>query len=72
MARDLMDDLYYTSATKGGKIPVKWTAPEVREELVYHLQNTIHLYRSYVAMFHTKLRMFPYTDIMCYYYAALS
>ena len=29
MARDLMDDSYYTSATKGGKIPVKWTAPEV-------------------------------------------
>jgi serine/threonine protein kinase len=26
MARDLMDDTYYTS--KGGKIPVKWTAPE--------------------------------------------
>ncbi len=28
MARDLMDDTYYTSS--GGKIPVKWTAPEVR------------------------------------------
>ena len=28
MARDLMDDTYYTS-TKKGKIPVKWTAPEV-------------------------------------------
>ncbi len=27
MARDLMDDDYYTSS--GGKIPVKWTAPEV-------------------------------------------
>ena len=27
MARDLMDDTYYTSS--GGKIPVKWTAPEV-------------------------------------------
>ena len=26
MARDLMDDTYYTSS--GGKIPVKWTAPE--------------------------------------------
>ena len=26
MARDLADDTYYTS--KGGKIPVKWTAPE--------------------------------------------
>ncbi len=27
MARDLTDDDYYTSS--GGKIPVKWTAPEV-------------------------------------------
>ena len=27
MARDLMDDTYYKSS--GGKIPVKWTAPEV-------------------------------------------
>lgn len=29
MARDLMDEDYYKS--KGGKIPIKWTAPEVRE-----------------------------------------
>ena len=29
MARDLMDDTYYKSS--GGKIPVKWTAPEVKE-----------------------------------------
>lgn len=28
MARDLMDDTYYT-AQGGSKIPVKWTAPEV-------------------------------------------
>ena len=28
MARDLMDDTYYKSS--GGKIPVKWTAPEVK------------------------------------------
>ena len=27
MARDLMDEQYYVS--HGGKIPVKWTAPEV-------------------------------------------
>ena len=27
MARDLMDDIYYIS--RGGKIPVRWTAPEV-------------------------------------------
>ena len=29
MARDLEDETYYTPKTKGGKIPVKWTAPEV-------------------------------------------
>ena len=27
MARDVSDDTYYI--TSGGKIPVKWTAPEV-------------------------------------------
>ena len=27
MARDVSDDIYYV--TSGGKIPVKWTAPEV-------------------------------------------
>ncbi len=31
MARDLMDDTYYKSS--GGKIPVKWTAPEVSKKL---------------------------------------
>ena len=29
MARDLADDTYYTVQSKGNKIPVKWTAPEV-------------------------------------------
>ena len=27
MARDVTDDIYYVST--GGKIPVRWTAPEV-------------------------------------------
>lgn len=30
MARDLMDDTYYT-AHGGSMIPIKWTAPEVRK-----------------------------------------
>ena len=30
MARDLVDSTYYTVQSKGGKIPAKWTAPEVR------------------------------------------
>ena len=29
MARDLENETYYKVQSKGGKIPVKWTAPEV-------------------------------------------
>ena len=36
MARDVTDDTYYV--TKGGKIPVKWTAPEV------NMHNYIRMY----------------------------
>ena len=36
MARDVGDDSYYI--TSGGKIPVKWTAPEVRFIMkTYHI-----------------------------------
>ena len=35
MSRDVEDENYYVS--KGGKVPVKWTAPEVKVELtIYH------------------------------------
>ena len=34
MARDLMDDTYYTSKG-GGKIPIKWTAPEVIQNIIF-------------------------------------
>ena len=34
MSRDLMDESYYVS--HGGKIPVKWTAPEVSLYVVLH------------------------------------
>ncbi len=37
MARDLEDEDYYVS--HGGKIPVKWTAPEVRQAYIYRSQN---------------------------------
>ena len=46
MARDLMDDTYYTAKTKGGKIPVKWTAPEVHP---YTLGSYLCDYRSHTA-----------------------
>ena len=29
LARDLMDETYYTPKASAGMIPVKWTAPEV-------------------------------------------
>jgi len=33
MARDVTDDTYYV--TSGGKIPLKWTAPEVIDACTY-------------------------------------
>ena len=35
MSRDLEDENYYVS--HGGKIPVKWTAPEVNSNTTYYL-----------------------------------
>ena len=39
MARDLEESNYYIS--HGGKIPVKWTAPEVEILSVSHLQASV-------------------------------
>ena len=39
MARDLEESNYYIS--HGGKIPVKWTAPEVEIPSVSHLQASV-------------------------------
>ena len=39
MARDLEESNYYIS--HGGKIPVKWTAPEVEIPFVSHLQVSV-------------------------------
>ena len=33
MARDVTDDIYYVAS--GGKIPLRWTAPEVASQSVY-------------------------------------
>ena len=43
MARDVADDTYYV--TSGGKIPVKWTAPEVYS-YVHIFRIIIHNYVS--------------------------
>ena len=40
MARDVSDDTYYV--TTGGKIPVKWTAPEVLEIICFSKQRVGH------------------------------
>ena len=42
MSRDLLDENYYI--TSGGKIPVKWTAPEV-----YSYVYTMFVANSYVS-----------------------
>ena len=46
MSRNLMDENYYVS--HGGKVPVKWTAPEVSKKClhdmtpIYTIQNLMH------------------------------
>ena len=46
MSRDLSDSDYYVS--QGGKIPVKWTAPEVNCALNISKHSTsMHLYRHF-------------------------
>ena len=41
MSRDLIDENYYV--TSGGKIPLKWTAPEVGTLLNYHPHHSIYV-----------------------------
>ena len=41
MSRDLLDENYYI--TSGGKIPVKWTAPEVATYVVLPFSKTVIL-----------------------------
>ncbi|XP_065893685.1 CUB and sushi domain-containing protein 1-like isoform X2 [Dysidea avara] len=44
MSRDLLDENYYI--TKGGKIPVKWTAPEALHYRKYSVQSDVWSYGS--------------------------
>ena len=41
MARDVTDDIYYVAS--GGKIPVKWTAPEVANQYNYRYAASIYI-----------------------------
>ena len=56
MSRDLTNDNYYV--TSGGKIPVKWTAPEVSVAIDLKICNnysvyvTLHNYHLYMVIIH--------------------
>ena len=67
MSRDLIDDNYYI--TSGGKIPVKWTAPEVANDHISHLlQHPIAHCRHYIIE-NTQFRvMYGVMDVYCMKY----
>ena len=49
MARDVTDDIYYV--TTGGKIPVRWTAPEVDSYVyVYILYIYVYAYSKFCSV----------------------
>ena len=49
MARDVSDDTYYI--TRGGKIPVRWTAPEV---WCYIVQTNNYFYTVLYVLYYTR------------------
>ena len=67
MSRDLIDDNYYI--TSGGKIPVRWTAPEVANDHISHLlQHPIAHCRHYITK-STQFRvMYGVMDVYCMKY----
>lgn len=69
MARDLMDDTYYKSS--GGKIPVKWTAPEVgtneKKKNKQKQKNSIETSRTLCL---PKIERIPF--MLCYKFVSLS
>ena len=65
MSRDLIDGNYYI--TSGGKIPIKWTAPEVLINLVLH-DLSMCIYRQYITG-NTQFRvMYGVMDVLCMKY----
>ena len=76
MARDVTGDNYYMSSK--GKIPVKWTAPEVYMFLKWLLQLTLHPYNDAWFMFrHCSVKdiqfrvMFGAMGVCCMKYGVL-
>ena len=58
MARDVSDDTYYI--TSGGKIPVRWTAPEVWIFYIVQQNNELKLmlfYNSHYFIESTQLKV---------------
>ena len=55
MARDLEESNYYIS--HGGKIPVKWTAPEVEVLSVSYLQDLFLLHGAACSMCMLQIRL---------------
>ena len=66
MSRDLIDHNYYI--TSGGKIPVKWTAPEVGSYCSYIYPMIFSLYR-HCTLRNTQFRvMYGVMDVYCMRY----
>ena len=77
MSRDLIDENYYI--TSGGKIPVKWTAPEVRRyihtypsHIAVVLQYYLKCYTSCMNGVRVKWQNTPRQRRVLYYYEALA
>ena len=70
MSRDLIDSNYYI--TSGGKIPVRWTAPEVKNEIsVAKFIYASTLYRHYIIK-NTQFRVtYGVMDVYCMKYGVL-
>ena len=67
MSRDLIDGNYYI--TSGGKIPVKWTAPEVLIKFGgYMIYLQVYYFRHYITE-NTQFRvMYGVMDVLCMKY----
>ena len=62
MARDITDDNFYVAS--GGKVPVKWTAPEVYITYVHSYIISYCLVAQLHTYMHTYIHRSVYTYIM--------
>ena len=67
MSRDLIDHNYYI--TSGGKIPVKWTAPEVATISLEYLCCNLSAYYRHYTLRNIRFRvMYGVMDVCCMRY----